>query len=79
MLQGAAEPLAGEAVAITKRTDSPVFQARRVFRPREVLEAAFRREEAVAAWGQALERYERKEVVPLARRVRERLAALQPA
>ena len=43
-----------------------------------VLEAAGRREEAGAAWQKALDRYERKEIVPLARRVRSRLAALLP-
>ena len=44
----------------------------------EVLEAAGRRDEAAAALREALERYERKPVIPLARRTRERLAALQP-
>jgi hypothetical protein len=42
----------------------------------EVLEAAGRREEAAAAWHEALDRYERKGVIPLARRVRERLSAM---
>jgi tetratricopeptide (TPR) repeat protein len=45
----------------------------------EVLEAAGRREEAITVLQEALDRYERKEIVPLARGVRERLAALQPA
>jgi hypothetical protein len=45
----------------------------------EVLAAAGRRDEATAAWMEALDRYERKGVVPLIRRVRERLAAIQPA
>ncbi|HKN63635.1 MAG TPA: hypothetical protein VJV76_04815 [Gaiellaceae bacterium] len=44
-----------------------------------MLEAAGCRDEAVAARHEALERYERKGVVPLARRVRERLVALEPA
>jgi hypothetical protein len=44
----------------------------------EVLYAAGRRAEALAAWREALDRYERKEMIPLARRVRERLAAIQP-
>jgi hypothetical protein len=44
-----------------------------------VLEAAGRREDAITAWQDALDRYERKGIIPLARRVRERLAALQPA
>jgi hypothetical protein len=45
----------------------------------EGLEAAGRREEATVAWREALDRYERKGVVPLARSVRERLGALQTA
>jgi hypothetical protein len=44
-----------------------------------VLEAAGRRDEAIAAWQDALDRYERKQIIPLARRVRERLSALQEA
>lgn len=46
----------------------------------EVLEAAGRRDEAAAALREALERYERKRIVPLASRTRERLAmgALRP-
>jgi hypothetical protein len=43
-----------------------------------VLAAAGLREEAIAAWQDALDCYERKPIIPLARRVRERLAALQP-
>ena len=43
-----------------------------------VLEAAGRRDEADEDWREALDRYERKEIVPLARRVRQRLAELQP-
>jgi tetratricopeptide (TPR) repeat protein len=45
----------------------------------EVLEVAGRREEALAAWRMALDRYERKGIIPLARRIRERLASRQPA
>jgi hypothetical protein len=44
-----------------------------------VLEAAGRREEAVAAWRGALDRYERKGIIPHVARVREHLAALEPA
>jgi hypothetical protein len=44
-----------------------------------VLEAAGRRNEAIEAWREALDRYERKQVLPLAARVRERLASLEPA
>jgi hypothetical protein len=44
----------------------------------EVLEAAGRRKDALAAWQEALDRYDRKGIVPLARGVRERLASLEP-
>jgi hypothetical protein len=47
-------------------------------RTAEVLEAAGRRDDAIDAWREALDRYERKGIIPLARRVRERLAAAQP-
>ena len=43
----------------------------------QVLEAADRHDEAAAAYRQALELYERKQIIPLARRTRERVAALQ--
>ncbi len=66
------------AVAFASRTDSPLVQGDSLSILGEVLEAAGR-DEAVAAWREALGCYERKGVVPLARRVRERLAALQPA
>jgi hypothetical protein len=39
---------------------------------------AGRRDEASAALREALDCYERKPIIPLARRTRERLAALQP-
>jgi class 3 adenylate cyclase/tetratricopeptide (TPR) repeat protein len=74
-----AERLAREALTHIERTDSPKLQADAYCDLGQVLEAADRRDEAVAAWTEALERYERKGVVPLVRRVRERLAALQPA
>jgi tetratricopeptide (TPR) repeat protein len=45
----------------------------------EVLEAAGRRDAAIAAWREALDRYERKEIVPRVRQVGERLAALESA
>ena len=76
---GEAERLAREALTHIERTDSPKLQADAYCDLAEVLEAAGRRDEAVAAWGDALKRYERKGVVPLVRRVRERLASLQPA
>jgi tetratricopeptide (TPR) repeat protein len=75
---GVAEQFAREAVAISHRTDSTYLQADAYSDLAEVLEAAGRREEAVAAWQEALGRYERKEIVPLIRRTRERLAELQP-
>jgi tetratricopeptide (TPR) repeat protein len=73
-----AERLAREAVAKTRETDSPRYQASADCDLAEVLEAAGRRDEAIAAWHEALDLYERKGIVPLARRVRERLAALEP-
>jgi tetratricopeptide (TPR) repeat protein len=74
-----AEELGRDALKHIHRTDSPKLQADVYCDVAEVLEAAGRRDEAVAAWQEALERYERKGVIPLARRVRERLASLQPA
>jgi class 3 adenylate cyclase/tetratricopeptide (TPR) repeat protein len=74
-----AEALAREAVAHVSATESPKLQADAYCDLAEVLEAAERREDAVAAWQEALERYERKGIIPLARRVRERLAELKPA
>jgi hypothetical protein len=44
----------------------------------EVLELAGRRKEAMAALNEALERYERKGASAHARRIRARLAALDP-
>jgi tetratricopeptide (TPR) repeat protein len=76
--QAEAERLASEAVAKTRMTDSPRRQADAFCDLAEVLEVAGRREDALAAWQEALDRYERKGVIPLARRVRERLAALDP-
>jgi tetratricopeptide (TPR) repeat protein len=74
-----AERLAREALTNILETDCPQYQADAFCDLAEVLEAAGRRDDAIAAWQEALDRYERKEIVPLARRVRERLAALQPA
>jgi len=44
----------------------------------EVLTAAGRHAEATTALREALELYERKQVIPLADRARERLAAVEP-
>jgi class 3 adenylate cyclase/tetratricopeptide (TPR) repeat protein len=72
-----AERLARETVAQTNKTDSPQAQGDAYFDLAEILEAAGRRDEAAAAWNEALGRYEQKKIIPLARRTRERLAALQ--
>jgi class 3 adenylate cyclase/tetratricopeptide (TPR) repeat protein len=73
-----AERLAREAVSWAKRSDSPVFQGDALNDLAQVLEAAGRRDEAIAAWQEALKRYDAKQIIPLARRVREQLAAIQP-
>jgi class 3 adenylate cyclase/tetratricopeptide (TPR) repeat protein len=72
-----AERLAREAIAIADGTDALGHQGDARADLADVLLAAGRRDEAVAALGDALDRYERKGIIPLARRVRERLAALQ--
>ena len=74
-----AERLAREAVDFSLRSDSPLSQGEALSDLGEVLEAAGRRDEATAALREALDCYERKPIIPLARRTRERLAALQPA
>jgi tetratricopeptide (TPR) repeat protein len=74
-----AERLASEAVEMTRMTDMPRYEATAYADLAEVLEAAGRRDEAVTAWHEALSLYERKGIIPLARRVRERLALLEPA
>jgi tetratricopeptide (TPR) repeat protein len=74
-----AEKLAREAVTISEQTDNLELQGDGHCDLAEVLEAAGRREDAITAWQDALDRYERKGIVPLARRVRERLAAAQAA
>jgi class 3 adenylate cyclase/tetratricopeptide (TPR) repeat protein len=74
-----AEKLAREAVTISGQTDNLELQGDGHCDLAEVLEAAGRREDAITAWQDALDRYERKGIVPLARRVHERLAAAQAA
>ena len=74
-----AEKLAREAVTISGQTDNLELQGDGHCDLAEMLEAAGRREDAVSAWQEALDRYERKGIVPLARRVRERLTAAQAA
>jgi hypothetical protein len=73
-----AERLAREAVDLSLRGDSLLKQGETLSDLAQVLEAAGRRDEAAAALRDALDRYERKPVIPLARRTRKRLAALQP-
>jgi class 3 adenylate cyclase len=77
--QEEAERLAREAVAIADSTDGLAYQGDTRTDLAGVLLAAGRADEAAAALSEALDRYERKKNLPLARRVRERLAALQPA
>jgi tetratricopeptide (TPR) repeat protein len=74
-----AEELAREAISWVERSDSPYRQGDSLSTLAQVLEAAGRRDEAVAAWHDSLDRYESKGIVPLARRVRERRASLEPA
>jgi tetratricopeptide (TPR) repeat protein len=74
-----AEALAREAVAIIERTDGLNFQGDALCDLAEVLTAGGRSDEAAAALMQALDRYERKRNLAMARRVRARLAELQPA
>jgi tetratricopeptide (TPR) repeat protein len=71
-----AEQLARESVRFAFETDSPVWQGQALCDLGEVLQAADQLNEAAATLEQALECYERKEIIPLSRRVRERLAAL---
>jgi class 3 adenylate cyclase/tetratricopeptide (TPR) repeat protein len=71
--------LAEEAVGWWSRTDSPLRTGEAYGDLAQILEAAGRRDEAIAAWRSALDCYERKEVLPSAERARERLAALEPA
>jgi tetratricopeptide (TPR) repeat protein len=75
----AAERFGREALTYIHETDSLKFQGDAYCDLAEVLESAGRRDEAVAAWQEALDRYERKGVIPLVRRTRERLASLEPA
>jgi class 3 adenylate cyclase/tetratricopeptide (TPR) repeat protein len=70
-----AERLALKALTHAHESDSPKLQADAYCDLAAVLEAAGRRDKAIAAWQEALDRYERKGVIPLARRVRERLDA----
>jgi tetratricopeptide (TPR) repeat protein len=72
-----ADRLAREAIDFAQTTDAPGFQGDAFFDLAEVLAAAQEPDAAIAALDAALDRYERKGIIPLARRTRERLAALQ--
>jgi tetratricopeptide (TPR) repeat protein len=72
-----AERLAREAVAGQGQSDNLTFQGDAWCDLAEVLAAAGRDEEAAAAFAEALERYERKGNIPLARQVRTHLYSLQ--
>jgi tetratricopeptide (TPR) repeat protein len=76
---GTAERLAREALAITEQTDGLNFQGAALGDLAQVLHAAGRDDEAATALAGALDRYERKRNLAMARRVREQLAALQVA
>jgi class 3 adenylate cyclase len=71
------ERLAREAVGISEKTDLLNDQASVYADLAEVLALAGRREDAAEALEQALERYERKENLVMAERMRERLSELR--
>lgn len=68
-----AERLALEAVAIGEQTDALNYQGDALCDLAEVLAAAGRSDDAATALTQALDRYERKRNLAMARRVRQRL------
>jgi tetratricopeptide (TPR) repeat protein len=72
-----AERVAREAVALDLAGDSTWELGNSYDILAEVLEAAGRREEALAAWQDAIDCYDRKQVIPVARRLRERLTEVQ--
>ncbi|HEY6835602.1 MAG TPA: adenylate/guanylate cyclase domain-containing protein [Gaiellaceae bacterium] len=74
-----AERLAREAVAIGAETENPNSQADTLADLGEVLVLAGRSDEAAEAFERALERYERKENLVMADRVRDRLASVRTA
>src|SRR5207244_12571865 len=74
-----AENVAREAVALADTTDALIFQGDSRSDLAEVLELAGSRDGAAAVLHEALDRYERKGALAPAERVRERLAALEPA
>jgi class 3 adenylate cyclase len=72
-----AERLARDAVAGVEQTEGLTFQGDAWCDLAEVLHAAGRDEEAAAALADALERYERKGNIPMARQARVRLRDIQ--
>jgi tetratricopeptide (TPR) repeat protein len=70
--------LVEEALGWWSRTDSLLRQGEAYCDLAHVLEAAGRRDEAIGAWRDGLDAYDRKQIRPLAADVRERLAALEP-
>ena len=72
----AAEALANEAILLADSTEAPVMQADARYELAEVLSLTGHADEARVALEDALTRYERKGVAVMAKRVRERLAAL---
>jgi len=71
-----ADRLVGEAVALSEQTDALDAQGDALCDVAYVLQSAGRGEEAPAVLEQALERYERKQNIPQATMVRNRLAGL---
>jgi class 3 adenylate cyclase/tetratricopeptide (TPR) repeat protein len=74
----AAEALAYEAIEISEQTDALNLQGDALCDLGQVLEAAGRPDAAVAAYKDALERYERKQNLAMVAQVGPRLAALNP-
>jgi tetratricopeptide (TPR) repeat protein len=72
-----AERVAREAVALDLAGDSTWELGNSYDMLAEVLEAAGRHDEAITAWHEALDCYDRKQVIPVARRLRERLTEVQ--
>jgi class 3 adenylate cyclase len=71
-----AQALASEAVELLEGTDGLQITGDAWSDLAEVLYAAGRPAEATAAWAEALDHYERKGIIPLARRIRDRLTEL---
>lgn len=72
-----AEAAARDAVTAAEETDSPLGQARTYEDLATVLAHANRTEEAAQALTAALDRYEQKKILPLAKQVRSRLQTLR--